>query len=119
MPIIGTVTCHRAILAPLRGALTEVARAGLGGTLGRYGGCYVPRYIRGGDSGGALSRHSYGIAVDLNITNNTFGGRVSMHPRVVDIFRRWGFAWGGTWTKPDGMHFEYATAGERSRISPG
>jgi hypothetical protein len=31
-----------------------------------------------------------------------------MDPRIVDIFRRWGFAWGGTWVRPDGMHFEYA-----------
>ena len=91
----------------MRGALTEVVRAGLQGGLGRYGGCYAPRLIRGGDSGGALSRHSFGIAVDVNIRNNSYGGRVSMDPRIVDIFRRWGFAWGGTWIRADGMHFEY------------
>jgi hypothetical protein len=108
VPGLGRVTCHRAVLPALRGALTEVARAGLGGGLGRFGGCYNPRLIRGGDSGGFLSRHSYGIAVDVNTANNTFGGRVSMDPRIVDIFHRWGFAWGGTWTRPDGMHFEYA-----------
>jgi hypothetical protein len=107
MPGLGTVVCARAILAPLRGALTEVVRAGLAGGLGRYGGCYAPRLIRGGDSGGALSRHSFGLAVDVNITNNSFGGRVSMDPRIVAIFRRWGFAWGGTWVRADGMHFEY------------
>ena len=107
VPGIGTVACNRVIMPALRGALTEVVRAGLQGALGRYGGCYAPRLIRGGDSGGALSRHSFGIAIDVNITNNRFGGRVSMDPRVVDIFRRWGFAWGGTWVRPDGMHFEY------------
>ena len=107
VPGLGRVTCHRAVLPALRGALTDVVRAGLGGGLGRFGGCYNPRLIRGGDSGGFLSRHSYGVAVDLNTRNNVFGGRVSMDPRIVDIFRRWGFAWGGTWTRPDGMHFEY------------
>jgi hypothetical protein len=111
VPILGRVTCHGLISFPLRGALDEVNRAGLGGTLGRFGGCYLPRLVRGGDSGGNLSRHSFGIAVDLNITNNVFGGRVSMHPAVVDIFRRWGFAWGGTWTRPDGMHFEWVGNG--------
>jgi hypothetical protein len=31
-----------------------------------------------------------------------------MDPRVVAIFEKWGFRWGGRWTKPDGMHFELA-----------
>jgi hypothetical protein len=107
VPVLGTVTCHRAMLPALRGALTEVARAGLGGTLGRYGGCHSARLVRGGDSGGTLSRHSWGIAVDVNTARNSFGGRVDMHPTVVSIFRRWGFAWGGTWVRSDGMHFEW------------
>ena len=63
---------------------------------------------RRGDSGGFLSRHSFGIAVDVNISRNSFGGRVEMDSRIVDIFRRWGFAWGGTWVRPDGMHLEWA-----------
>ena len=46
--------------------------------------------------------------IDVNIRNNAYGGRVSMDPRVVAVFRRWGFAWGGTWARADGMHFEWA-----------
>lgn len=107
VPVLGRVTCHRAMLPALSGALGEVARAGLGGSLGTYGGCFNARRVAGGDSGGNLSRHSFGIAVDLNIARNSFGGRVDMHPRVVAIFRRWGFAWGGTWVRADGMHFEW------------
>jgi hypothetical protein len=113
VPALGTVTCHRAVMPALRGALTEVVRAGLTGGLGAYGGCYVARLIRGGDSGGFLSRHSFGIALDVNVSRNVFGGRVEMDPRIVDIFRRWGFAWGGTWVRADGMHFEYAPASVR------
>jgi hypothetical protein len=108
VPVLGTVRCHRAILGALTAALDEVARMGLGGGLHSYGGCYNPRLVRGGDSGGALSRHSFGIAVDVNTDANTFGGRVSMDPRIVDAFRRHGFAWGGTWARADGMHFEWA-----------
>jgi hypothetical protein len=110
VPALGRVTCNRVVLPALRGALTDVVRAGLAGGLGRYGGCTNARLISGGDSGGFLSRHSFGIAVDVNTTRNSFGGRVSMDPRIVDIFRRWGFAWGGTWVRPDGMHFEYNRA---------
>ena len=108
VPALGRVTCHRAVMPALRGALNDVVRAGLSGALGRFGGCYNPRLIRGGDSGGILSRHSYGIAVDVNTSRNTFGGRVELDGRVVDIFRRWGFAWGGTWVRPDGMHLEWS-----------
>jgi hypothetical protein len=110
VPGVGRVTCNRTVLPAIRGALTDVVNAGLAGALGRFGGCYNARLIRGGDSGGFLSRHSFGIAIDLNTSRNTFGGRVEMDPRVVDIFRRWGFAWGGTWVRPDGMHFEYNRA---------
>jgi hypothetical protein len=107
VPILGNVTCNRAIFPALRGALAEVAQAGLARGLGRFSGCYNPRLIRG-TSAGSLSRHSFGIAIDVNTANNTFGGRVSMDPRIVAIFRRWGFAWGGTWARADGMHFEWA-----------
>jgi hypothetical protein len=107
VPVLGNVTCNRAIFPALRGALSEIARAGLGGRLGRYGGCYNARLIRD-ERAGRLSRHSFGIAVDVNTANNSFGGRVSMDPRIVAAFRRWGFAWGGTWARPDGMHFEWA-----------
>jgi hypothetical protein len=107
VPVIGAVTCNRRILPALRGALAEVAARGLGASLGRYGGCSNARRIRGADSGNRISRHTYGIAIDLNTRNNSYGGRVSMNPQVVAIFRRWGFAWGGTWVRPDGMHFEW------------
>ena len=41
------------------------------------------------------------LIIDTDI--NTKSGYV---PRVVEIFNSWGFAWGGTWTSPDEMHFE-------------
>ena len=113
LPILGTMTCNRHIAGALAGALQEVADRGLAGAIDvgdsrRNGGCWNARLIRGGDSGGNLSRHSWGIAVDINPSQNVFGGRVRMDHRVVEIFRRWGFAWGGTWPRADGMHFEWA-----------
>tara|TARA_B100000902_G_scaffold184056_2_gene176657 strand:- start:2066 stop:3214 length:1149 start_codon:yes stop_codon:yes gene_type:complete len=104
MPIIGRATCHRLMWEPLRGALNQIEAEGLAGTLSKEefrtsGGCYAPRRISRFDAGGSISRHAWGIAIDIN----TKSGYV---PRVVEIFNSWGFAWGGTWTSPDEMHFE-------------
>jgi hypothetical protein len=115
LPILGPMTCHRRIVADLVGALTEVSRLGLAGALDvgdtrNSGGCHNARLIRsfeGGDSGGSLSRHSWGAAIDVNPSSNPFGGTPSLDRRLVDVFRRWGFAWGGTWVRPDGMHLEW------------
>ena len=35
------------------------------------------------------------------------GVATAQDPRIVKIFERWGFAWGGDWLIPDGMHFEF------------
>ena len=104
MPIIGLTTCHRLMWEPLEGALTQIAQEDLGYTLSvedfrKSGGCYAPRRINRFDAGGSISRHAWGIAIDINTKS-------SYHPRVVEIFNSWGFAWGGTWTSPDEMHFE-------------
>ena len=120
VPIVGRVTCDRRVLVDLRAALAEVQRAGLAGRIDladtrRAGGCWVPRLIRG-PSGGSLSRHSLGVAFDMNPSTNPFGGTPSLDRRVVAIFRDHGFAWGGTWPRPDGMHVEWI--GGRSTGSP-
>jgi hypothetical protein len=115
LPILGPMTCHRRIVPDLVGALTEASRLGLAGTLDvgdtrRSGGCHNARLIRsldGGDSGGSLSRHSWAAAIDVNPSSNPFGGTPRLDRRLVDVFRRWGFAWGGTWVRPDGMHLEW------------
>jgi hypothetical protein len=39
-----------------------------------------------------------------------------MDCRVVVIFRKHGFAWGGNFATPDGMHFEWVGE-DRSKIS--
>ncbi len=107
VPILGTVTCNRAMLPQLRGALAEVVRNGLESAIhpGEYAGCYYPRYINRTASYG-LSLHSWGIAVDLNVPGNQRGTVGEMDRRVVEIFKRWGFAWGGDWNYTDPMHFE-------------
>jgi hypothetical protein len=116
-------TCHKVIVPYLQAALNEVAAAGLAGAIdtantNRYGGCYGPREVRsaGGTTGGNLSRHTWAMALDTNTATNPLGGRPTMDCRVVRIFRRHGFAWGGNFLTPDGMHFEWVGE-DRSRIS--
>jgi D-alanyl-D-alanine carboxypeptidase len=105
--IIGEVTCHRLMLPQLQAALSEIESTGLGGELrpGDYGGCYVPRFIDRNPSL-PLSMHAFGLAVDLNVSTNQLGTEGDMNPRIVEIFERWGFVWGGDWSRPDPMHFE-------------
>lgn len=109
-------SCHNVVVPALQGALTEVANAGLAGAIdvvnaNTYGGCFYPRFNRVTGNLGFLSRHSWGQAFDTNTTTNPQGGVPQMNCNVVRIFRKWGFAWGGNFNTPDGMHFEYV--GER------
>ena len=110
VPILGDVTCHRVMLPQLRAALTEIVHSGLSGEIdpADYGGCYVPRFI-GYDPSQGLSMHTWGIAVDLNVSGNMRGRVGEIDRRVVRIFKKWGFAWGGDWAWTDPMHFELAT----------
>jgi hypothetical protein len=95
------------MLPQLRAALDEVVRSGLAGSIHphEYGGCFVPRFIAH-DAAKGLSLHTWGMAVDLNVPGNQRGTAGRMDRRVVAVFTRWGFAWGGDWRYPDPMHFE-------------
>ena len=107
VPIIGTVTCHRRMIPALRRALADVQRRGLAHLIdpGEYAGCYAPRRIPGS---GSLSLHAWGLALDINASRNPQGSPPHQDLRLVHVFERHGFSWGGRWpTVPDGMHFEY------------
>jgi hypothetical protein len=108
MPIIGPMTCNRAIFPQLRAALAEVVSRGLAGALhpDEYAGCYYPRFIAGTST---LSNHSFGLAMDFNVPGNQRGTPGEMDRDVVSIFKKWGFAWGGDWNYTDPMHFELSS----------
>lgn len=104
LPVVGQVTCHRAIVPALRGALTEIEQAGLIRRVDRVAtGCWNPRPIAGTDQ---PSRHAWGVALDIV--------PAPTDPRVVEVFDRWGFTWGGEWLTPDPVHFEYVRPPRRS-----
>lgn len=75
-----------------------------------FGGCFNERNRRGGRT---LSVHSWGAAIDLDPWRNERGkpykkdaGMIPM--AVVDIFEEAGWTWGGRFSVPDAMHFQYA-----------
>ncbi len=114
LPIVGNVTCNTTVAKAAAGALQELRDAGLASLVHRtdsrrYGGCFSARVTRSltGNSGHNLSRHTWGAAVDLNPSDNPYGGPSNMDQRVITAFSRHGFVWGGTFIVPDPMHFEY------------
>ena len=78
------------------------------------GGSFVARHI-GSKPDRPLSRHTWGIAIDLNAAQNGLGQEPAAlnDPgsllELLPIFEKVGFAWGGHFTTgKDGMHFELA-----------
>jgi len=75
-------------------------------------GTYACRSIAGSR---ARSMHAYGAAIDLNLAVSHYwrwsGGprvwRNSFPKKIIDVFERNGFIWGGRWYHFDTMHFEY------------
>ncbi|MBV9412435.1 MAG: M15 family metallopeptidase [Acidimicrobiia bacterium] len=109
VPIIGRMTCHKAMFPQLIKALTEIQAAGLADKIhpDQYEGCYYPKLIEDSND---ISMHAWGLAFDLNTVTNQRLTHGDMDPGVVVIFKKWGFRWGGDWKDtPDPMHFELAS----------
>lgn len=112
--------CHLLIEPALEEAFSEIASRGLAnvfdvGDANLAGGCHVARFNRltPNSSIGFLSRHSWAMAIDTNTRTACQGcAPPSFATRAggcdaVRILRKHGFAWGGNFLTPDGMHFEY------------
>jgi len=102
---ISVIHCHHLIAPALRRVLEDLAARHFGHLINTFDGCFVPRHI-GWDPRRPLSRHSWGIAVDINARLFPCGSRAQQDPRLIAAFARQGFTWGGHWRTPDPMHFE-------------
>lgn len=107
LPGMPTTRCHRVMVPQLQAAVEELQARGLYGHLdpAQFGGCFNARHIDRNPNR-PLSMHAWGLAIDFNTRDNALGAVPQMDPQVVEVFRRWGFKWGGDWRRPDGMHFE-------------
>ena len=117
--------CNTVVKADLRAALQEVVNSGLAGGIdaanaNAYGGCATGqvRFARITQALGSVSRHSWGQPLDTNTTTNCQGCVPRMDCRIVRIFRKHGFVWGGTFVTPDGMHFEWVGEARNTLIYP-
>ena len=103
MPIVGTVSCDKVMLLQLRAALNALIQRGLDKYIHTTAGCFNARFIAGTTS---LSNHAFGMAIDFDAPQNARGTAGQIPPAVVQVFKDWGFAWGGDWHYTDPMHFE-------------
>jgi hypothetical protein len=104
--VVRSVSCHPLIADPLGSAFDEIHRRGLWYLLRTFDGCYNWRNARGLSK---LSTHCWAISIDLNAAWNGLGATPTIDGRIVGIFEDRGFLWGGRWSRPDGMHFQYVT----------
>lgn len=94
---------NKDMVKPFTAALNLIKEQELGSLIKTWDGCFNIRTKRGAKS---LSLHSFGIAFDMNAAWNAFGKTPTMDKRLVNCFLEAGFDWGGTWSKPDGQHFQ-------------
>lgn len=107
------IRCHQKLVPLFEATFEELLDLGLWGELVTFGGCVEFRRVSGSWK---LSTHAWGIAIDLDPESNARGvdvdktrfGSTAGGRRVVEVFERRGFVWGGKFSTPDAMHFQFA-----------
>ncbi len=102
------MTCHQRLAEGFSEVFQRMRAQGLQAKIQTFGGCFSFRPQR---TGGRLSTHAWGIAIDLNPLSNAQGTAGDMAVEVVEVFEDAGFEWGGEWEgrSRDPMHFQYCT----------
>lgn len=97
------IYCNKDLIPLLEKAFKNVNDRGIAAQIKTWDGCFNIRKKRGAAS---MSLHSWGLAIDINAAWNGYGRKPTMSPELVKCFTDAGFTWGGTWKRPDGMHFQ-------------
>jgi hypothetical protein len=112
---VKTMRCHKLVAEKFMAIFTEILQVygiekinELG--INKYGGCFNFRKMRGGSD---YSRHSWGVAIDLdaarnqlNETSKTARFARPEYKEMIDIFYKHGFVSLGREKNYDWMHFE-------------
>jgi hypothetical protein len=113
LDLVGKHTVHKAIAGDFKNIFHELkllelptTRPAFRGPI-HWDGCFVPRH-KSWNPKRNLSIHSWACAVDLNAAENPMGVKGKMDPRIVEVFERYGWTWGGRWKgrSIDPMHFQ-------------
>ena len=106
--LIPNLWCHAKVARQFACALSKIHMQGLGNLIHSFDGAFVPRHQMW-DLRKSLSRHSYGIAIDLNAATNPAGKVNHELEPIAAIFSEFNIAWAGLWagSSVDSMHFEW------------
>ncbi len=100
------IYCNLDLVEPLSKALANLKENGLESELKTWDGCFNIRKVRGSTT--SMSLHSWGVAIDVNASENGLGQEPQLSPEFVACFTSAGFDWGGNFNRKDGMHFQLA-----------
>ena len=113
------VTVNKILTSYLDEIQKEVVAAKTGYNFSRIEGYNMRSKI----GGRGPSLHSWGIAIDINPEANPYQlgnygpPQTDLPGPVIDIFKKYGFAWGGDWPgERDAMHFEWYGAGLSGQV---
>lgn len=107
---VKSMRCHQLVSESLLRILEDISASEHAYLLHNYAGVYNYRPMRGGRS---LSRHAWGVAIDIDPAHNTFRRKwpqsSTMPIEVMEIFAKEGWTSAGAFWGYDAMHFEATT----------
>jgi hypothetical protein len=108
------IYCNRDMAPALSAVFADIIVHDLQDVLRTFDGCFEVRMVRGADR---LSWHSYALAVDFDAKWNRLGDKSGeMDMRIVEIFKKHGFIWGGDFNRIDKMHMEFTSFDPSSAV---
>ena len=98
--------CNKDMAPALFAALYNVRDRNLQHELKTFDGLFNIRFVRGTTD--KPSTHAYGLAIDLNASENPLGGPIKFSQDFAKCFTDQGFTWGGNFSRVDAQHFSWA-----------
>jgi len=103
---VSTIYLNKDMVPPLQKTFDLIEKRGLAACIESFDGCFAIRKTRRSER---QSTHSWGLAIDINAATNQLGAPPQISMELVSCFTQSGFVWGGDFSVPDGMHFQYVT----------